>query len=276
MSADAAGSPDSADPTDRLQPLEIDAPALPGRAVIRQRWSDLTFLHWRVSPELIAPLLPPGTRPDVVDGSSWVGLIAFRLSDSSFFGSPAIPYVGTFPETNVRLYSVDERGRRAVVFCSLDASRLVSVLTARAAFGLPYRWARMSMGRRQEERGDVVAYRSRRHLADVLLGRKRNPDGTPRASTHLVARVLPESVVDDPAATFLTARWAFHESHLGRTRLGSNRHGRWPLQRAELLHLDDSLLAAAGFPGLAATPPDSVLFSSGVETVFSLPKAIDT
>ncbi|SKC44434.1 YqjF family protein [Okibacterium fritillariae] len=248
-----------------------DAPELPGRAVIAQRWSDLTFLHWRVDPAEVAPLLPPGTRPDVIDGSSWVGLIAFRLSDSAFFGLPPVPYFGTFPEINVRLYSIDAQGRRAVVFASLDASRLVSVLTARAAFGLPYRWARMSMGQRSDDRGELFAYRSRRHLADRLLGDKRNPGHVPGASTHLIARALPGAVAGDPIAEFLTARWAFHETHLGRTWFGSNHHGPWPLQRAELLHLDDTLLEAAGFASLADTPPDSVLYSPGVETVFSRP-----
>lgn len=253
---------------------DASAPPLPGRAIISQRWSDLTFLHWRVSPERVAPLLPAGTRPDVVDGSTWVGLIAFRLSRSTFFGSPPVPYFGTFPETNVRLYSVDEHGRPGVVFASLDASRLVSVLTARAAFGLPYRWAQMSMGRRVDDHGELFAYRSRRHVLDALLGRKRNPGPSARASTHVIARALPGAVVDDPLADFLTARWAFHESHLGRSWIGANRHAPWPLQRAELVHLDDTLLAAAGFPELAAVPPDSVLYSPGVDTVFSRPRLI--
>ena len=60
---------------------------------------------------------------------------------------PAVPWLGTFPETNVRLYSIDEQGRRGVVFRSLEASRLAVVLGARAAFNLPYRWARMSIAR---------------------------------------------------------------------------------------------------------------------------------
>ena len=48
---------------------------------------------------------------------------------------PGIPYLGTFCETNVRLYSVDGQGRRAVVFLSLEAERLVPVLTAQACCG---------------------------------------------------------------------------------------------------------------------------------------------
>ncbi len=252
-----------------LQPISRIAPALAGRAVIAQHWTEATFLHWRVDAEQVAPHLPPGTRPDVFDGSSWVGLIPFRLSRSSFFGGPPVPYFGTFPEINVRLYSVDSLGRRAVVFASLEASHLVPVLVARAAFGLPYQWARMSMG----ARGDLRAYRSRR------LSRPRRPsshggsllDG-PRS--HVISRVLDERVQDDPLADFLTARWSFHESHLGRTWFGANQHEPWPLQRAELVHLDDQLLAAAGFPDLAFRSPDSVLFSAGVRTIFSAPVAL--
>ena len=241
------------------EPQEIsrNAPALSGRAIIAQRWTEATFLHWRVDPARVAPLLPRGTRPDVFDGSSWVGLIPFRLSQSSFFGGPAIPYFGTFPEVNVRLYSVDELGRRAVVFASLDASHLLPVLVARAAFGLPYQWARMAMGRRD----DLRAYRSRRL----------SPGG-PR--THVISRVLDEPVENDPLADFLTARWAFHQSHLGRTWFGANEHEPWPLRRAELVHLDDELLAAAGFRDLAERAPDSVLFSPGVRTTFSAPRIV--
>merc|ERR1739841_244482 len=51
-----------------------DAPPLPGRAVIAQRWSRALFLHWRADAARLAPLLPPGVRPDVFDGSGWIGL----------------------------------------------------------------------------------------------------------------------------------------------------------------------------------------------------------
>jgi len=43
-----------------LEPIRRTAPPLPGRAIASQRWSDLTFLHWRVEPDRVAPLLPPG------------------------------------------------------------------------------------------------------------------------------------------------------------------------------------------------------------------------
>lgn len=93
--------------------------------LMTQSWLDLAFLHWAADPADVAPLLPDGTVPDTLDGVTYVGLVAFRMHRIGWFRLPGIPYLGTFPETNVRLYSRDAHGRRGVVFRSLDASRLI-------------------------------------------------------------------------------------------------------------------------------------------------------
>lgn len=232
------------------EPIRRTAPPLTGRAIASQRWSDLTFLHWRVDPTEVSPLLPPGVTPDEFDGASWVGLIPFLLDRATLFSSPPVPYVGRFVEINVRLYGVDAAGRRGVVFRSLEASRLAAVLAARAVFGLPYFWSRTTM----DADGDVIRYGSRRH--------GRGP------ASRIVAR--PGALVDaDPLADFLTARWGMFTARGGRTRFLSNEHEPWPVHAAELLDLDDELVAAAGLPGVAVRAPDSVLFSPGVTTRFA-------
>jgi hypothetical protein len=227
----------------------------PGRPMFRQTWADLTFLHWAVDPVLVAPHLPPGVRPDLHDGVSHVGLVPFSMRDIAVGRGPAVPYFGTFAETNVRLYSVDDQGRRGVVFCSLEADRLVPVLVARM-FRVPYVWAKMSVDRD----GDRITYRSRR----------RPPFGAP-ATTLVEARIGPPIEADD-LEHHLTARWGLHRPGArGRSRYWPNSHGRWPLHSATLERIDDGLLAAAGFPGVADRPPDSVLFSPGVDAVFGPP-----
>lgn len=231
------------------EPIRRTALPLPGRAIASQRWSDLTFLHWRVDPAAVAPLLPPGVTPDEHDGGTWVGLIPFLLDRATMFGGPPAPYFGRFVEINVRLYGVDASGRRGVVFRSLEASRLVAVLAARAVFGLPYFWSRTTM----DADAGVIRYSSRRH------------GGGP--SSAIVAR--PGGLVEaDPLADFLTARWGMFTARGGRTRFLPNEHEPWPVYSAELLSLDDELVAAAGLPGVTSRPPDSVLFSPGVETRF--------
>ncbi|QCR20656.1 YqjF family protein [Agrococcus sp. SGAir0287] len=248
-------------PTPAPLPVSIAAPPLGGPRILSQRWSDVVFVHWRVDAALVAPHLPPGCTPDEHDGSSWVGLIAFHMSRSTFLGGPPVPWLGDFPEVNVRLYAVDAHGRRSVVFASLDAQHLVPVLVARAAFGLPYRWATMRTGRR----GELLAYRTRRH-------------GQPHARSHLIVRTPAPDVDATPddasLATFLTGRWGFHERHLGRTILCRNEHEPWPLRTAELVHLDDGLLEAAGFEGVATRTPESVLVASRVSTSFTLPTVL--
>ncbi|MFC4562239.1 DUF2071 domain-containing protein [Nocardiopsis mangrovi] len=78
----------------------------------------VAFLHWRVAPDAVSALLPAGTRADTLDGVAYAGLVAFRVPESPAFG--AVP-TGAFTEANVRLCSVDGRGRRGVVFVSMDA-----------------------------------------------------------------------------------------------------------------------------------------------------------
>ena len=74
------------------EPISRVAPGLSGKPIASQRWSHLTFLHWRVESSRVAPLLPAGIVPDEHDGSSWVGLIAFQLDRATLFGSPPVPY----------------------------------------------------------------------------------------------------------------------------------------------------------------------------------------
>lgn len=241
------------------EPISVDAPALARRQIMHQWWKDVAFLHWRVEPAAVAPLLPAGTTPDAFDGSSWVGLIPFRMVGAGAGRGPAVPWLGTFAETNVRLYSVDAEGRRGVVFRSLETSRLAVVLGSRLTFGVPYCWARM---------------RVRRSAGAFEYTTVRRWPGQRGVGSRIVVRPTHAAVRDDPLAVFLTARWGLHSSWAGRTLWIPNEHGRWPLRRATLEHLDDDLVAAAGLPGVTARPPESVLWSPGVRTVFGLPVAM--
>lgn len=83
-----------------------------------------------------------------------------------------------------------------------------------------------------------------------------------------------QPVRDDPRADFLTARFGLHTTRLGRTLYLPNTHDPWPLVAADLVALDDDLLATAGLPGLVERPPDSVLYSSGVRTRFGPPQRV--
>lgn len=224
------------------------------RTVYTQRWRDVTFLHWPVEPERVAPLLPAGVRPDTLDGVTWVGLVPFRMERIGLYGTPGLPYLGSFAETNVRLYSVDAAGRRGVVFLSLDASRLATVVVARTVPRLPYLWARM---RAVPGPGGTWRYTSSRRWP--------GPRG---AGCRVAVRVGAPLEEPGPLEHFLTARWGLHSSVRGRTAYWPNEHPAWPLHTAELLELEEDLVAAAGLPGVTGVPPASVLYSPGVRARF--------
>lgn len=235
------------------EPITRTAPPLRGRVVSTQQWRDLTFLHWAVDPAQVEHLMPSGVTVDVHEDRTYVGLVPFRMVAVGLGRGPGVPWLGTFLETNVRLYSVDRTGRRGVVFLSLDAERAVVVPTVRALVGAPYRWARMRM----ERDGDRVTYDAR-----VRTGS--------RPASHVVVRVggpREPTPLDD----FLTARWGAHVRRRRGTTFVPNQHDPWPLRDAEVIELDDGLVAAAGLVGVTARPPDHVAFSDGVYAEFSRP-----
>jgi uncharacterized protein YqjF (DUF2071 family) len=238
------------------EPVTAEAARRVRRALLTQHWLDLTFLHWPIDPDAVAPLLPAGTRPDQFGGTSYVGLIAFRMHRIGWLGLAGLPYLGSFPETNVRLYSVGSDGRRGVVFRSLEAARLAPVVVARLGFRLPYAWARMAVDRR----GDTLTYTSQRRWP-----------GPRWAASRLTIRVGDPIPQPSDLELFLTARWGLQATwHGQKTFYLPNDHPRWSLYHAQLLDLDENLVRAAGLPAPAGDPV-SVLYSPGVPVRFGAP-----
>ncbi|ANY09327.1 YqjF family protein [Pseudonocardia sp. HH130630-07] len=244
-----------------LQPISDTAPELPGPPLLGQQWRDVSFLHWAVDPAVVAAHLPAGVRPDLFEGRAYVGLVPFRMVGTHLGRGPGLPWLGTFAETNVRLYTVDDAGHRAVVFRSLDAARALPVLAGRIGFGLPYVWTRMRHRVRPHGAGTEHVYTARRRWA-----------------SHPVTSTVRVRVGDEPATggleSFLTARWGLHVAHLGRTWFLPNHHEPWPLRRAEAVEVADGVLPAAGFGEVTGRAPDHVMHAAVVHTRFGRPQAL--
>jgi uncharacterized protein YqjF (DUF2071 family) len=195
---------------------------------MRQTWRRLTFLHWPYAPDLIRPLIPEGLRLDTFDNDAWVGLVPFEIYDF-----PGIPH---FPETNLRTYVIGPDGSRAVWFFSLEAARFVAVLGARVRYHLPYYWARM----RVTEESGAIRYRSVRRwprdpqaITDILVR-----PGEPFQASELTER-------DD----FLTARFCLYAtSRKGKLYCAQIEHPPWPLARASVVNVRETLFEASGLP----------------------------
>ncbi|MFF0429456.1 YqjF family protein [Streptomyces sp. NPDC004520] len=235
-------------------PVAAVGPRPSSGTTFRQRWTDLVFVHWEVSPEAVAGLFPPGTRPDVLDGKTYVGLVFFGMRDLRLSRGPVLPFAGRFEEINVRLYSVDAAGRRGVVFLSLDCNRLLPVIAANGAFGLPYRWASAHCDHFEERILYSVRRKSRQHprsrLWAAIEGEERGPNA-----------------LED----FLTARWGLHARFCGRTFYWPLHHEPWCFKDAALLLMEDELVRAATGLTVAASSPASLLYSQGLSVRFGRP-----
>ena len=102
----------------------------------RQRWCDLLFAHWPVPASVLRPLVPAALEVQEFEGTSWVGVVPFRMEGVTPRFLPAMPWVSAFPELNLRLY-VSDGERPGVWFLSLDARNSLAVWAARTFFHLP-------------------------------------------------------------------------------------------------------------------------------------------
>ena len=238
-----------------LEPNRATPPQGVDRPVMLQRWDSLSFIHWRYRPAEVQKLLPPGLEVDTFDGDAWVGLVPFDMQDIRPPRFPkGIPWIGTFPETNIRTYVVGPDGRRGVYFNSLDITRVAAVAVARIWYRLPYNWASMSVGRD----GDAITYKGRRRW--------------PRDGAASSAALTIGDAIEEPSQLelFLTARWGLWTVLRDRLAYAAVDHPPWPLHRAELTHLTESLTAAAGLEPPSGEP--LVHYSPGVDVRIGRPR----
>jgi uncharacterized protein YqjF (DUF2071 family) len=239
--------------TRALAGYPLTPPRLPGPVTFDQRWSELTFVHWPVRPESVEQLFPPGTRPDVfADGLTYVALVPFLMSSTKLGAALPLPYFGSFEETSVRLYSVDDAGRHGVLFLSLETARLAVVPVTRIGLGIPYTWAKMRITRRGQE----ITYDSARRW--------------PRRGVRSRLTIVVGDVANPtPLEVWLTARWGAHTRKAGHTWWLPNEHEPWPLRAAQVVELTDELVEASGVR--PAGDRLRALFSPGVRTRFGRP-----
>ncbi len=209
-----------------------------------QRWSELLFVHWTFSPELVRPLVPPELELDLWDGRAWVGVVPFRMENVR----PSwMPFSMDFLETNVRTY-VHRRGEPGIFFFSLEASSWLAVKAARIGWGLPYFHAEMATTRDQ----DHVRYTSRRRATGARF-----------EADYTLGELLGPSPVDT-LEHFLLERYLLFSVKNGVVSRGHVHHPPYSAQRATLGELHEDLLVAAGLPR-SEDAPASVHFASSVD-----------
>ena len=213
----------------------------------RQSWEDLLFAHWRVPSDAIRPLVPAALNLDEFDGSSWVGVVPFRMSGVMRRHLPDLPGLSAFPEMNVRLY-VEFAGKPGVWFLSLDATNAIAVWAARRLFHLPYFQAQMSVS----NHGGEFKYVSRRQGAEFSA--TYGPVGQPyRAAKGSLEH-------------WLTERYCLYaRSPDGALWRNEVHHAPWPLQSARADVRLNTMLKSHGIS--VAGPPELLHFARRLDVV---------
>jgi uncharacterized protein YqjF (DUF2071 family) len=227
---------------------EVDCPAS------RQRWEAMTMLHWPYPAQLVGAMLPDGLEIDTWDGMAWVSITPFLMVDFRVGRLPPVPGLSTFPETNVRTYARRPDGCDGLWFLSLEADSVPTVVSASIVYGVPYRFADMRV-----EQGDTVRYRSHRR-------------DDPEVGHDISIRVGQPCECPSDLDHWLTGRWRAFTTVAGRLAAVPVQHQPWPLQEAEVVSLEQTLLAAAGLP----EPTDGPLvhYSPGVDVRLGAPRPV--
>ncbi|MCA9062678.1 MAG: DUF2071 domain-containing protein [Planctomycetaceae bacterium] len=224
-----------------------------------QRWSDLTFLHWKLDPDQIQTLLPPELTVQTWDGSAWMGVVLFSMERVRPWWSPPVPGISWFLETNVRTYVQHQNGETGVWFFSLDANARVAVTVGRTLWNLNYRLSKMSMNLREEAGNQILHYtgsRFRSPLAEYDI-------------TATVSQNEPEkTAVVGTLEYFLAERYRlFAQDHRGELFAGLVDHTPYPVRSAQVRHCTQTLTTSpfqgseCDNPGL----PSHAMFCHGVD-----------
>lgn len=215
---------------------------------VAQSWRHVSFLHWPLPADVVATRLPAGLEPDLWEGQAWVSLTPFLVERFRLPPFPAPPRLSRYPETNLRTYVRGPGGVDGLWFFSLDADSAVTVVAAWAGTGVPYRWSAMGV-----EAGDTITYTARRR-----------PPHQPHGHRIVVrpGAPLPPHEISE-RDHFLTGRWRAYTTVVDVLAVVPVEHQPWPLQDAEVIGLEEDLLAAAGLP--APSQPPLVAYSAGVD-----------
>jgi uncharacterized protein YqjF (DUF2071 family) len=215
---------------DRLAMRERPA----GWPIMRQNWGKLLLMHWRINEQLLRPLIPEALTIDTFDGSAWIGVVPFTMWSIRASFLPPIPGTSAFHELNVRTY-VYHQGVPSVWFLSLDAANKLAVWGARKFYHLLYFNAQMSL----EQMGNTISYSSSR--------RDRRGASAELRATWVRGEKLPQT---SPGSLefFLTERYCLDTEHKGKLYRARVHHHPWPLQQAELVSLNSTMIESHGLP----------------------------
>ena len=210
-------------------------------------WLDVIFVHFRIAPKKLAPLVP--LPLDCLRGDAYVSLVAFtqsrlRPTVGGRLGELLAAPLAHHEFLNVRTY-VRHGDARGIFFMTEWIPNRLAAFVGPRTYGLPYRLGRLT-------------YRGMRRDIAAAAGRL-----TFEASpSHAAAAAAPADPLDD----FLLERYTAFTHRSGVTRRFDVEHEPLPQRRTEVKLIETSLLAQSG-PWLRDAELGGSHYSPGVRDV---------
>lgn len=206
-----------------------------------QEWNNAVFLHWKVNSDLIKPYLPKGIELDVIDGKTWVSLVAFDMNNIDVRRLLKLPYISDFQEINIRVYIVSN-GKPSVYFLSMEGNKRTSCVILKTLSKFPYRYSKMS-------RNESTHKSKNDKFKDTF---------------NIEYELKDEPVKKAKTDLWLTERYAVFQDYKNHIIEYDVHHVEWPMQAIEIKKLE---LNYPRFSHLINNKPDKIHYSSGVQVL---------
>ena len=217
-----------------------------------QQWTDVLFLHFRVSVARLRECIPRRLDIDTYAGEAWVSYVLFRLRLRPAWFS-YVPGFSSLLELHVRTY-VRHDDQPGIFFLRMYADNRLAILASQLLTPLYYESATIATETCHDGSRtiDCQAAESRGSLSARFR--------TPSAPMNWA--------VDDPREAWLVERYRLFVAQ-GDAQIVSAHvvHPAWQIKRVDLCHYEDGLrdAKALGF----ARRPDLAHFSPGVTAKFN-------
>ncbi|NGM68564.1 DUF2071 domain-containing protein [Natronolimnobius sp. AArcel1] len=210
-------------------------------------WRHGLFLHWPVDPAQLRPHVPAPLTLETWEGSAWVSVLPFVLTNVGLRGLPAATRFAV-AELNVRTY-VSYRGRSGLYFFSIDLNRpLLATLADHTRLSVTAANMRVSGSE------DGIAFSSRREP----LQSPTVVDRTTVEPGWFAATYRPDGPVELPEPGsfehWSMERRRFYAPGEHTVLTGEIAHDPWPIQPASVAIHEQTMLAANGLPEPTDSP----------------------
>ena len=190
--------------------------------VLSMEPTDLLMLNYAAAPEVLQPFVPAGTELDLLEGSAFVSVVAFRGVNLRAY---RLPLKREVRQINVRFYVRREEAgalRRGAVFLKeLVSSRRVA-RGGRVGYGEPFEYAPIIASAEEAGEARIIRYDwGRREQACSVAAARTAP---PRAA-----------VAGTPESFFTERHWGYNRTSRGRTREYRVEHPPWLVSPARVV-----------------------------------------